>query len=141
MATVHDVAAFILEKLGEMTAIKLQKLIYYCQAWSLVWDEEPLFNEQIQAWANGPVVAEIYLKHQGRFKVKSWKGNPNALTENQKDTISKVLDYYGDKSSQWLSDLTHSELPWKEARKGLLPGERGTNAITDAAMAEYYGSL
>jgi hypothetical protein len=54
-ATVFDVAAYILEKKGEMSAWRLQKLVYYSQAWSLVWDERPLFDEPIQAWANGPV--------------------------------------------------------------------------------------
>ena len=56
MATAHDVAAYILQKKGEMTAMKLQKLVYYSQAWSVVWDERPLFHEKIEAWANGPVV-------------------------------------------------------------------------------------
>ena len=43
MATVFDVAAYILAKRGEMTAWKLQKLVYYSQAWSLVWDQRPIF--------------------------------------------------------------------------------------------------
>ncbi len=37
MANAKDVAQYILEKQGEMTSIKLQKLVYYTQAWSLVW--------------------------------------------------------------------------------------------------------
>ncbi len=49
MASVFDVAQYILEKQGEMTAIKLQKLVYYSQAWSSVWDGEPLFPEKIRA--------------------------------------------------------------------------------------------
>ena len=73
MATVHDVAAAILEREGPMTAMKLQKLVYYCQAWHLVWDEEPLFPERIEAWANGPVVHALYDKHRGSFTVSSWK--------------------------------------------------------------------
>ena len=43
MASVFDVAKYILHKLGTVTTWKLQKLVYYCQAWSLVWDDEPLF--------------------------------------------------------------------------------------------------
>jgi len=43
MASVHDVAAYILDKRGPMSHMKLQKLVYYCQAWSLVWDEELFF--------------------------------------------------------------------------------------------------
>ena len=42
--SVHDVAAYILQKHGPMTTMKLQKLVYYAQAWGLVWDDCPLFN-------------------------------------------------------------------------------------------------
>ncbi|HEX4964204.1 MAG TPA: type II toxin-antitoxin system antitoxin SocA domain-containing protein [Thermoanaerobaculia bacterium] len=142
MATAHDVASYILQELGEITAMKLQKLLYYSQAWSLVWDEAPLFRERIEAWANGPVVPALYQRHRGQFKVRSWsQGNPQALTGEQRETVDAVLKYYGDKPSQWLSDLTHAEAPWRDARRGLGPGERGNHVITHAAMAEYYSSL
>lgn len=142
MATVQDVAGYILRARGPMTAMKLQKLVYYCQAWSLVWDEKPLFPEKIEAWANGPVVYELYDKHRGQFKLTGWQwGNPGALTKDERETVDAVLSFYGDKPSQWLSDLTHRERPWREARQGLPPGERGFQEITHAAMAEYYGSL
>lgn len=142
MATVHDVAAYILEHKGNITTMKLQKLVYYCQAWSLVWDEEPIFEERIEAWANGPVSPDLYNLHRGKFRVARWrKGNTGNLTKDQRETIEAVLSFYGDKPSQWLSDLTHQERPWKDARIGIGPGERGSNVITHAAMAEYYGSL
>lgn len=140
-----DVAAFVLAKQGEITAMKLQKLVYYSQAWSLVWDEAPLIREKIQAWANGPVVPELYFAHKGKYTVAPGEieGNPDALDEDQRETIEAVLSHYGDKHSQWLSDLTHAEDPWKYARKeaGLPDGARGTAEITQAAMAEYYSSL
>jgi uncharacterized phage-associated protein len=140
--SVHDVVAYILEKQGEMTTMKLQKLVYYCQAWSLVWDEKPLFKENIEAWANGPVVRELYVHHRGKFKVKVWKlGNILNLSRTQKETIDAVLKYYGNKSSQWLSDLTHNELPWKEARRGLSHDECGFKKISLQSMHEYYESL
>ena len=142
MVTAHDVAAYILQKTGETTAMKLQKLVYYSQAWSLVWDEEPLFRDRIEAWANGPVVPALYAEHRGQFRVASWrKGNPDKLTPKQCETIDAVLRYYGNRPSQWLSDLTHREAPWVEAREGLGPGERGSQVISHASMAEYYGSL
>jgi uncharacterized phage-associated protein len=43
--------------------MKLQKLVYYAQAWALVWDDEPIFDEEIEAWANGPVVRGLYEAH------------------------------------------------------------------------------
>ncbi len=111
--TVFDVAAYIVEKQPKkppMTTWKLQKLVYYCQAWSLVWDEQPLFKEKILAWANGPVVKELYELHRGQFHIKKLqKGSSENLSHNQKDSIISVLNTYGDKTAQWLSDLTHME--------------------------------
>ncbi|MCL5044564.1 MAG: DUF4065 domain-containing protein [Deltaproteobacteria bacterium] len=142
MVSVYDVAAYILRKKGPMTAMKLQKLVYYCHAWSLVWDEKPLFRARIEAWASGPVVPELYRQHRGQYTVRRWpSGHPENLAANERDTIDAVLKFYGDQSSQWLSDLTHSEEPWREARRGLGPTDRGSRQITHAAMAEYYGSL
>ena len=142
MATVFDVAAYILKECGEMTTMKLQKLVYYCQAWHLVWEEEPLFHERIQAWANGPVAPDLYEEHKGLFKTAKLKrGTPRALNAAQRGSIDAVLKTYANKSSQWLSDLTHRELPWAEARVGLGPGERGQREISQATLAEYYSSL
>lgn len=143
MATASDVAEFILQKLGSMPAMKLQKLVYYSQAWHLVWSDAPLFDNRIEAWANGPVVPQLYQKHKGKFTVEpgSIGGNPAALTPDEADSVEKVLSFYGSKTSQWLSDLTHREAPWIDAREDLAPGERGDEVITHAAMAEYYGSL
>lgn len=142
MVSVVDVASYILRKQGSMPAMKLQKLIYYCQAWSLVWDEAPLFKERIEAWANGPVVRALYNCHKGQFTVHRIPGGDSKLlTQTQRETIDSVLKFYGDRSSQWLSDLTHQEAPWRDARVGVPAGEPSNAEITHAAMAEYYGSL
>ncbi len=142
MATAHDVAAYILTKRGSMSAMKLEKLVYYSQAWSLVWDERPLFPESIEAWANGPVVRDLYERHRGQFIVTRWPwGNPDVLTKDERDTVDAVMEFYGKQSALWLSNLTHQEDPWINARHGLGPGQRGEREITHADMAEYYGSL
>jgi len=144
MANVFDVAKYVLKKLHGTTHMKLQKLVYYSQAWSLIWDETPLFESRIEAWANGPVSPELYAKLRGSFQVDENNlvlGNVEALTESEKETVEAVLKEYGDKGSQWLSDLTHLEKPWQESRQGLGPGDNGSQTITHASMAEYYGSL
>jgi uncharacterized phage-associated protein len=141
--TVFDVAAYIIGQMGAIPAMKLHKLVYYSQAWSLVWDEVPLFRERIEAWANGPVVRSLYARHRGVFLVSDVGGEPDTLNKDQRETVDAILGFYGDKSSQWLSDLTHLEDPWRDARSsaGLAPGERGHVRISDAAMAEYYSGL
>jgi uncharacterized phage-associated protein len=142
MADVFDVAAYILKKHGPMSSMKLQKLVYYSQAWSLVWDEKPIFKEKIRAWAGGPAVPELFFEHQGRFTVdKEPRGKSGNLTEDERDTVDAIVKFYGDRTGQWLSDLTHKERPWLEARAGLADGERGNAEITYAAMAEYYSGL
>lgn len=142
MASAHDVAAYILSKRGRMTAMKLQKLVYYSQAWHLVWESKRLFPERISAWANGPVVKDLYARHRGRFHVEDWpKGDPANLTPDEQSSVDAVLEYYGEMTAHQLSELTHREAPWRDAREGLLPGDRGDVEITDSAMVEYYEAL
>jgi uncharacterized phage-associated protein len=143
-ATVFDVAKYILLRTGPISSMRLQKLVYYSQAWSLVWDDSPLFDSQIEAWANGPVCRELYEKHRGAFLVSIDNfstDNIDRLSDGQKDTIDKVLEAYGNKSAQWLSDQTHSEAPWLEARSGLGERDRGSQVITFDSMSSHYGSL
>ncbi len=143
MASVFDAAKYILEKQGIMSTMKLQKLCYYAQVWSLVWDDTPLFDQDFQAWANGPVCKELFNEHQGHFSVtaEQEKGDSQKISPNQRDTIDKVLAFYGDKDAQWLSQLTHMEEPWRKARAGCADGEICTNTITKESMAIYYGGL
>lgn len=144
MVKVYDVAKYILEKQGPMTTMKLQKLVYYCQAWSLGWDEVPLFDEEFQAWANGPVCPQLFFKHKGQFIVDESLFDDRAdvnFSQDELETMDAVLDYYGDKDPQWLSELTHKERPWKEARGGCAPGAYCDNIISKESMQEYYGGL
>jgi len=141
MADVNDVAAAIVTRQGSMSTWKLQKLVYYCQAWHLVWDEEPLFPDAIQAWSNGPVVRSLYERHRTKFSVGSWKGDPTRLTPSESESIDAVLGVYGKMSGADLAALTHREQPWLRAREGLSDGERGNNVISHESMVEYYGGL
>ncbi|MEU9516817.1 type II toxin-antitoxin system antitoxin SocA domain-containing protein [Micromonospora sp. NPDC048169] len=143
MAQVGDVAAYILEQCGEMTAMKLQKLVYYSKAWHLVWDNAPLFNDRIEAWANGPVVRALYAQHRKRMNVAAGDidGDSSRLTQDERETIDAVLKFYGKLKAFELSDLTHSERPWLDARGDTPPGAPSSALITDDAMYEYYDGL
>jgi uncharacterized phage-associated protein len=136
-----DVAEYILTRLGPTPATKLQKLVYYSQAWSLVWDDRAMISDPFQAWANGPVAPALYARHRRQYLVETVRGNLEVLDDTARETIDVVLNFYGDKSSQWLSDLTHAEAPWRIARGNLPPGASCEEEISLADMAEYYGSL
>ena len=141
MLSAFDVAEYILERKGAMTTMKLQKLVYYSQAWALVWDEEPLFPERIEAWANGPVIRKLFENHKGEYTVSTVGGDSSRLNDVNRETVDAILDRYGDKSAQWLIELTHLEEPWIQARKELEPFEQSNREITLSSMAEYYSSL
>lgn len=142
MTNVYDVAQYILEEQGELTAMKLQKLVYYSQAWHTVWADNKLFSNRIEAWKDGPVCPELWRAHAQAFKVSKIRGGDSSkLTKRQKRTVKQVLDFYGDKSAQWLSDLTHSEDPWIDARSDAELGERSNAEISAKAMQRYYSSL
>ncbi|MFD1046005.1 AMP-binding protein, partial [Kibdelosporangium lantanae] len=117
MASVDDVAAAVLARSGPVTTMKLQKLIYYCQAWHLVRTHQALFADRIEAWPQGPVVPSVYRRHRRRYSVSSWDaGNPDLLTASERDTVAWVLGKYGHMSAESLSKLTHIEPPWRIAR-------------------------
>ena len=144
MATILDVAKYITETQGEMSAMKLQKLMFYSQAWHLVWEEEPLFVDDFQAWANGPVLPAIYEIHKGLFKVdkSTFKnGDSSNLSTTEKDNIQKVLEFYGNKTAQWLSNLTHQEDPWLNARGETPIGAYSNSVIPISSIHENYSAL
>lgn len=143
MANVFDVAKYILSKTGSISTFKLQKLVYYCQAWSLVWDEAPLYKERIEAWANGPVVPTLYDQHRHMFMVSESdiSGNVDAISEDAKETIDMVVRDYGQFSGGQLCEMVHQERPWLEARGSVPLGERCSNPIDLFSMKDYYSGL
>lgn len=144
MANVFDVAKYILEKTGTISTWKLQKLCYYSQAWELAWTGNPLFEEDFEAWKNGPVCPQLFDKHRGRFCVSASDiavGCEENLSEDQKETIDIILQDYGHMEPYELREQTHAEGPWKEARGNCDDGDYCDTVITKDSMGEYYGAL
>ena len=146
MARVEDVAAAVIRRSGgRLDTLKLQKLVYCSQAWHLVWHDEPLFDDVIEAWAGGPVVPALYRRHRGWYTTtaQEWEGDPDALTPQEQETVEIVVGAYGKLSGRQLSTLTHRETPWRLTRQraGLSSGQRGTAVIDLADIADYYAAL
>lgn len=144
MASIFDTAKYITEQRGEMSAMKLQKLMFYAQAWHLVWQERELFPDDFEAWANGPVLQSLYSVHRGMFSVTAELfplGDSRRLSPVERASIDKVLGFYGEQTAQWLSNLTHQEMPWLAARGDLPPGTNSNAVIPKASMHEYYSGL
>lgn len=133
-----DVARYVLRNVGPVTTTKLQKLVYYAQAWSLAWDGRPLFPDPIEAWKHGPVVRVLYRRHRGQFWIHHVDaGSDTALDALQRETVDGVLERYGSLTPEVLSELTHAEDPWRDARQ---QGGRAP-VIGKDAMRAYYRTV
>lgn len=139
-ASVHDLAAYIMREQGGMSPWRLHKLVYYSQAWALVWDDKPLFRARIEAWPSGSVVPALYKRHRGKFSIDKWSGEPRRL-EPRRETIDVVLADYGRLTSWQLGEIVRAECPWQKARKGLRPFDRGHREITLESMRVYYQAV
>jgi len=127
-----------------ITHLKLQKLVYYAQAWSLALPERnrPLFDEDIQAWAHGPVAESVF--HQ--FKGSGWEALPAPeampnVTEDDAAHLREILNVFGEYSAKQLERMTHNEDPWLAARGDLSPEARSSEVITKEHMAAFYREL
>ncbi len=136
---------------GELISpLKMQKLVYYAYAWYFAYTSKKLFYEQIEAWANGPVMPTLYqsLKVYGSAPIPAaYLGfNDEAgasrfvatIEGGQKNILDEVYDKYMTLTAFELVVLTHKERPWAEARKGLESTTNSDKPITDEDIALEY---
>lgn len=143
--TVLDVANYFLkivdrEAGSSITHLKLQKLVYYAQAWHAVFTGKKLFNSRIEAWVHGPVCPELYNVYAGSGydSLPAPKCELFEFNKEQLETLEAVWECYGGFDGKYLEELTHQESPWIEARRGYAPGQHCNNEISIESMIEYY---
>ncbi|HXA50670.1 MAG TPA: type II toxin-antitoxin system antitoxin SocA domain-containing protein [Candidatus Acidoferrum sp.] len=142
-STISDyLIAFSHEHGDPLSNLKLQKLLYYAQAWHLAIFDQPLFGEPIEAWVHGPVVVAEY----HRFKGWAWQpiqDDPKLpkLDEAVEQHLNEVMEVYGGMTAYQLEQLTHSEAPWVTARNGIPEDEPSNAVISNELMKEFYRAL
>lgn len=143
MISANQVADFFLAFAKEhgdyISQLKLQKMVYYADAWYLVNNGEPLIEEDFEAWVHGPVVRSLYT----RFKDYRW--NPISeevdfpdIDASQKEHLEEIYDVFGKYSGYELEQMTHDERPWVEARGSCAPDEACENLISKETMLKFY---
>lgn len=125
-----------------ITHLKLQKLLFYAQAWSLAAYGEPLFDEDFQAWAHGPVLPSIYRKYRKHgFEPLLSASTPVEFTSKVTKLLESVNETYGKYGAKALERLTHQEAPWRDARGEIPPEATSTAEIPKEKMKAFYAAL
>lgn len=151
---INDVADYVIYNIkGEdpsasLINLKLQKLVYYVQAWSLGISGEPFFVGKFQAWIHGPVSRELYDRFKlvkGLYSEINLCDMKNSATEfpfEDRDVnfLNFILHNYAKLSGTQLEQLTHQEDPWKITRVGFLPFQKCEKEIDEDLMRAYYGN-
>ena len=121
MYNVIDISKYIISMLNEVgvkiTNLKLQKMLYYAQAYSLLEKDKPLYEEDIVARKLGPIVPVAH----NAFK---WANSseilvieePNEIIEKRdKEMIKEVLMIMAYLPSEDLVNITNEYDTWKDA--------------------------
>lgn len=137
-----------------VTPLGLQKLVYFCHAWSLAKLGKPLIRHQFEAWQFGPVLQYLYRDFKefdrGPITTRAKKLNPITgraetvrcdLDEDTQILLRRVIGFYGKLSAGTLVELSHSEggpwdLTWNHKGK-VNPGMK----IDDSMIQSYFASV
>lgn len=144
MLSCFDVADYFIWLANEtgsfISNLKLQKLVYYAQAWHIALHDNPLFEEDFQTWVHGPVIPSLYQK----YKPFGWQPILEDVAPDLPEAVSQFLDevageYFACDAYE-LEQMTHSEAPWDWARGDLPPDVPSNEVIKKEWMKEYYGA-
>ncbi|MEX2557345.1 MAG: type II toxin-antitoxin system antitoxin SocA domain-containing protein [Actinomycetota bacterium] len=142
MASVDDVAAAIISEHPGLDQMQLHKLLYFVQAASLVWQDTPAFDVEIEAWTWGPVtrvIAGRYMQFDKRPIRDPVAGDSKHLDSELRQTIKKVVERYGDLSGPTLAKLTKApESPWRQVRRGLPDDAWSDREIPRSLIRRYH---
>jgi uncharacterized phage-associated protein len=133
-----NLAATTEEEPDYLSPMRLQKLLYYAQAWSLANRDRPLFHEKIEAWTHGPVVRNVYARFAdcGDEPILP-DGKPTKLAAEDQRFVRSVWDAYKGFSAIALRNMTHREAPWLQAYRGPSDG-RAPGIVSHRSMQEYF---
>jgi uncharacterized phage-associated protein len=137
--------SYIFKRMEEVTPLALQKILYFIQGIYMVFYKEPLFKEDCMAWVHGPVYEAVYdlfrdFKYNpiedDRFAI--FKDRFEDLCDREKEVIDLVVNTFGKYSGKVLEDITHKELPWKNARVGYEASEPSKEIISKDEIRKYF---
>lgn len=130
MDKIINVAQYVYDEYKRVTGevideMKLHKLLYFAQRESLAITNTPLFEGEFEGWKYGPVCKEIRNSITPDGIIDAFED----ISDESKYIINNVIQEYGSLASWKLSELSHKECSWKNARIGLHEGENGSQKL------------
>lgn len=133
-----DIARYVIKYSNDqdygVSNLKLQKILYFIQAYFLIQTNHPCFREPIEAWDFGPVVPTVYKQYKmyasadvptmesyisfdgdDIWKSKRIRFNKINIKDEDKILINKVVDKFSEYSATDLVTLTQHQTPWIDA--------------------------
>lgn len=145
--SIHAIADFFIQFVDRTSGdsinlFKLQKMVYYAQAWHLALHEEPLFDDEFEAWVHGPVSPALHRRFRhfasDPIGLESITTDTTKLDLALRDLLDEVWTVYGKYSTPYLEKMSHDESPWQDVRVELAPDIRGNCVITQEAMRKFF---
>lgn len=121
--------------------MKLIKLVYIAHGWNLALFDNPLIDENPEAWRYGPVIPSLYREYKS-FKDKNIDVSISSelnISQETKDLLKKIWDVYGKFSAIELSSMTHrAGTPWYTTWNSIKDAEYLSLQIPDKLTQEHY---
>jgi uncharacterized phage-associated protein len=116
--------------------LKLQKILYFIQAYFLVKANKPCFSDVIEAWDYCPIVPSVFEEYKifGSLNIPCTDDGSEFryIKDDDYDLLNRILSEVSKNTESQLTYITRNQLPWINARKSV------TNRITNKAIADYF---
>lgn len=142
---IDSIVKYFILQCSDITPLALQKLLYWAQGFYKAFNCEYLFENDCEAWIHGPVYKDVY------YKYKSHGFNPIEenlsecenfnLAETENEILDSIVANFGCYSGRVLEKMTHIEMPWREARKGLQENEGSNRVIKKESISGYFTEI
>lgn len=132
-------------EITKITPLKLQKLLYFAQGIYLIENEDPLFEDPIQAWDYGPVVPAVYryFRSMGISDDDLTVSVPQSeidtysseVGDKYKAFLDEFFEKFGATKTQKLVNISHTHNIWQVAHRSK------SQRITIEKLKKYFRSF
>lgn len=143
---IYEVVNWFLSQVDDydyITHLALQKLLYFSQGWSYVFNGCSLFDNDCEAWVHGAVYRIIF------DEFKKFKYNPlpkmdktTSLSQEEIAVLEFVKRYYFNVyTAKTLEEICHLEEPFQLVRKDVDADKNSEKIIEKTFIRDYYREI